>query len=723
MSNASPPPSPAGSPGPQASQDAGTPTPSPAGSAGPQASPNAGTPTPSPSPGVEPEALTNMGSYASGGPSTPGIKSLGAAAVMTAGAVDHGPLGEGPTKTGSGTYASGGPSTPGTSPLTTPSPAAPAGTATPSPAAGKEPTAVGTPTPSPPAGQEPTAVGTPTPSPAPGVEPGKVGLGGYAEGANTPGLKKLGPAEKVVGVAAVGALGADPTKTGSGTYAEGGPNTPGLQGLGSAPQVSGQADTGELGNAPEAGPAAPAVPNVSSQVPQPLTSMAAAAPSSGDGTAEPLITSNFILVVDGLTCGRWTECSGLSLKYGGKDYYEGGQPTASRLMDVQSSQTLTVSRPWGPASVEMLYWFELYGHIVIPLTAFVAACDYQGNVLYWWELMGVTPLQWTGPKFKAGEAAVAMETLVLSYTDFLGYGSGDAAGVVGGVLTAAATIGTAVISALAGPSLSNDLGGTLNFDLVPGSFKIGGSVKMNTKPTPTMNAKPGTTTTTTTAGAGQNQPQVLGLQPRTLVFNMTLDATTMRLSGNTLSNPMSLVSSLTGAGISAGITFIYQCMGLPAWGSPSPANPAAAVGAAVGAAMGALGGSSSSNSAGPPEVTFKWGSFVFKGWWQNFSLKITRLDMMGNPMRAEVAVTIVENPQNMPSQNPTSGGKGIRQVHTIVAGDTLASISYEACGKADMWRLIAEMNGIDDPVRLRPGRTLLLPSKADIRAAKHGENE
>jgi phage tail-like protein len=686
MSNASPPPSPAGSPGPQASQDAGTPTPSPAGSAGPQASPNAGTPTPSPagsagpqaapnagtptpspSPGVEPEALTNMGSYASGGPSTPGIKKLGPAAAVVGFEVANA-LSKEPGKTGSGSYAEGGPNTPGLKKL---GPAEQVHGHADSGALGASPSAVGTPTPSPAAGSAPTGgPGTPTPSPAAGSAPGP-----YA-GTPTP----APPA------------GAAPTATGLGTYADGGPSTPGIQPL-------------------------------SGQGPPPLTSMAAAAPSSGDATAEPLITSNFILVVDGLTCGRWTECSGLSLKYGGKDYYEGGQPTASRLMDVQSSQTLTVSRPWGPASVEMLYWFELYGHIVIPLTAFVAACDYQGNVLYWWELMGVTPLQWTGPKFKAGEAAVAMETLVLSYTDFLGYGSGDAAGVVGGILTAAATIGTAVISALAGPSLSNDLGGTLNFDLVPGSFKIGGSVKMNTKQTPTMNGKSGTTTTTTTAGAGQNQPQVLGLQPRNLVFNMTLDATTMRLSGNTLSNPMSLISSLTGTGITPGINFIYQCMGLPPWGSPSAANPAGALAAGASAAAGILGGSSSSNSAGPPEVTFKWGSFVFKGWWQNFSLKITRLDMMGNPMRAEVSVTIVENPQNMPSQNPTSGGKGIRQVHTIVAGDTLASISYEACGKADMWRLIAEMNGIDDPVRLRPGRTLLLPSKADVRAAKHSDNE
>jgi phage tail-like protein len=666
MSNATPPPSPGPSPAP--AQPAGTPTPSPAGSAGPQASPSAGTPTPSPAAGTEPEALTNMGGYAGGGPSTPGIKSLGVAAGLTGAAVAGRALGEGPEKTGSGSYAEGGPSTPGLKDL---GPAEKVQGHGDSGALGSGPSAVGTPTPSPAAGSAPAAgPGTPTPSPAAGSAP--------APYAGTP-----TPAPPAA---------AEPTATGLGGYAEGGPSTPGIQPL-----------TG--------------------QGPPPLTSMAAAAPSTGDATAEPLITSNFILIVDGLTCGRWTECSGLALKYGGKDYFESGQPTASRLMDVRSSQTLTVSRPWGPASVEMLYWFELYGHIVIPLTAFVAACDNSGNVLYWWELMGVTPLSWTGPKFKAGDAAVATETLVLSYTDFLGYGAGDAAGVVGGAITAALTVGSAIVSALAGPQLTNDLGGSLNFDLVPGTFKIGGSVKLNTRTTQGPTG-PTTQTNTSTAGGGANQPQVLAISPRTLTFTMTLDATTMRLSGNTLSNPMSLVSSLTGTGITPGINFIYQCMGLPPWGSPYPASPTAAAGAAAGAISGALsGGGSSAPSNGNVEVTFKWGSFVFKGWWSSFSLKITRLDMMGNPLRGEVQVQIVENPANMPSQNPTSGGKGIRRVHTVVAGDSLASISFEACGKADLWRLVAELNGIDDPMRLRPGTTLLLPSKADIKAAMHGEND
>jgi nucleoid-associated protein YgaU len=42
-------------------------------------------------------------------------------------------------------------------------------------------------------------------------------------------------------------------------------------------------------------------------------------------------------------------------------------------------------------------------------------------------------------------------------------------------------------------------------------------------------------------------------------------------------------------------------------------------------------------------------------------------------------------------------------------GDSLPSIAYEAYGDATRWRVIAEANGIDDPMRLRRGSELTIP--------------
>ena len=42
-------------------------------------------------------------------------------------------------------------------------------------------------------------------------------------------------------------------------------------------------------------------------------------------------------------------------------------------------------------------------------------------------------------------------------------------------------------------------------------------------------------------------------------------------------------------------------------------------------------------------------------------------------------------------------------MHTVKDGDTLPSISYRAYGDATRWRLIAEANGVDNPLHLRRG--------------------
>ena len=65
-------------------------------------------------------------------------------------------------------------------------------------------------------------------------------------------------------------------------------------------------------------------------------------------------------------------------------------------------------------------------------------------------------------------------------------------------------------------------------------------------------------------------------------------------------------------------------------------------------------------------------------------------------------------------QNPTSGSLTLTSVRTVVAGDSLASIAYREYGDPGMWRPLALFNGIDDPLRLRLGSSVLLPVVDDL---------
>ncbi|GAA2493697.1 CIS tube protein [Winogradskya humida] len=126
-----------------------------------------------------------------------------------------------------------------------------------------------------------------------------------------------------------------------------------------------------------------------------------------------------------------------------------------------------------------------------------------------------------------------------------------------------------------------------------------------------------------------------------------------------------------------------------------------------------------SNKPETPWVRFSWGSFTtvqFAAHVESVSATYTLFSPAGEPLRASCQLSLREIPLPTKGQNPTSGALNARRVHQVVAGDSLASLAWREYGDPTAWRLIAEANGIDDPMRLRPGRELLLPAVDELRA-------
>jgi nucleoid-associated protein YgaU len=96
--------------------------------------------------------------------------------------------------------------------------------------------------------------------------------------------------------------------------------------------------------------------------------------------------------------------------------------------------------------------------------------------------------------------------------------------------------------------------------------------------------------------------------------------------------------------------------------------------------------------------------------------KYTLFTAEGTPIRATCNVAMEEMPGDPLKQNPTSGGHALTSVRTVVSGDSLASIAYAEYGDPTLWRPLAAFNGVDDPLRLRPGAALLLPVVDDLLA-------
>ena len=120
----------------------------------------------------------------------------------------------------------------------------------------------------------------------------------------------------------------------------------------------------------------------------------------------------------------------------------------------------------------------------------------------------------------------------------------------------------------------------------------------------------------------------------------------------------------------------------------------------------------SSNVAEAQRLEFKMGVGIHYDVTLNrLDVKYTRFSPTGVPIRAEVNITLADAKQKTPRQNPTSGGPPGRRAHTVTEGENLPRIAQATYANPDAWRDIAAANAIDDPLRVRNGRVLLLPGE------------
>jgi len=153
------------------------------------------------------------------------------------------------------------------------------------------------------------------------------------------------------------------------------------------------------------------------------------------------------------------------------------------------------------------------------------------------------------------------------------------------------------------------------------------------------------------------------------------------------------------------------CDTMLSWMTPGP-------GGLMGQAMAAVFGANLRNE--PPDLTFQWGppvvGFMYTVKLTSVTVTYNRFTPEGIPIRADVSLSMDEVPNMLGSlpMNPTSGGMPGRRSHTVGQGENLQSIAMANYGQPGLWRRIAEVNGITDPTRVRPGSTVYLPNEDEL---------
>jgi len=109
----------------------------------------------------------------------------------------------------------------------------------------------------------------------------------------------------------------------------------------------------------------------------------------------------------------------------------------------------------------------------------------------------------------------------------------------------------------------------------------------------------------------------------------------------------------------------------------------------------------------PPGVRFLWGSFIFEGVVDSLEESLEFFSSEGKPLRANVSLTLSQ--QKILKADFKGDGKapstpGTKPLAPAKQGDSLPNMA-DTLGKGD-WQGIAQANGIEDPMRLKPGHLI-----------------
>jgi hypothetical protein len=113
----------------------------------------------------------------------------------------------------------------------------------------------------------------------------------------------------------------------------------------------------------------------------------------------------------------------------------------------------------------------------------------------------------------------------------------------------------------------------------------------------------------------------------------------------------------------------------------------------------------------PPRCLFSWGrNFSFPAIIKSISIQFLLFLSDGTPVRARVSLGLeeAEDQDERSPQNPTSQGRLGQKIHIVKPGDTIDRIAWQHYKDSKAWRFLADINGIDNPMKLRAGQTLAI---------------
>lgn len=141
--------------------------------------------------------------------------------------------------------------------------------------------------------------------------------------------------------------------------------------------------------------------------------------------ADPFAGFNYLLVIDNVNSGGFSECTGLQLEVKTFDYKEGGRNSTTLKFPEHASYGNVTLKRGVTSSNELISWqldaaagrFRRTTDEGINFA--IVLRNEKGERLKQWNLVRAFPVKWTGPDMKASGGEIAVESLEIAHEGIL----------------------------------------------------------------------------------------------------------------------------------------------------------------------------------------------------------------------------------------------------------------------------------------------------------------
>ncbi len=157
---------------------------------------------------------------------------------------------------------------------------------------------------------------------------------------------------------------------------------------------------------------------------------------------DPYGAFNFLVEIEGIIAGGFSEVSGLDITTDVDTIREGGVNDHVHKLPKWSTQADLILKK-GQTDLDLLWsWYgDVIAGKVERKNGSIYLLDAQGLPAMWWDFVDAYPVKWSGPSLNAASGTIAFEALTLAHHGLVKPAASQALSAARGVATAAGLLG------------------------------------------------------------------------------------------------------------------------------------------------------------------------------------------------------------------------------------------------------------------------------------------